>query len=337
MVFYKKITFFIIFLSLFNVVTAFSQNKLQVEQKHEITLYLMPTLYPINWDNPAGLYKSMRSCYIKTIFKRNHYLLGHLAVRIVSPLLKDTLYMAMRSTDSQDKIDYVLKERIGFAILGAGMKGRLETKNEIKQQLKIYSERNLLAFMSYQVNEQAIKRMLEFIDRFSHPQHSMPAQSKFYSGVYWPRYFNEGAGCTAFGLALLDVANILPPESDSWLQKVFIPMEIIGGQYNQNKKIRSKTIYRTTSWADSTGKENVDFVKFQIYDPNLIYNWILKTRNDSLDTFVPIERKGLPGLYMDVVDVSVKSDEPLFMPRPDENFFIKIENSKLSAKKINSD
>lgn len=309
-----------------NFGAVFSQKN---ECDNHITIYAMPSLYPLNWESPASLYNSMYSCYLKTILTSDNYLLGHLAVRIESKLLQEPIYMAMSSSNPKEKIEYVFKEKIGFAILGAAMQGRLETREEIQHKLEKYARRKKLAFISFRVNENAIKKMLDFIDVFSLKEGEKLPRSSYYGGAFWPRYYNEGAGCSAFALALLDVANILPSKANDWLIRRKIPMTLIGGKFNNNKKIKASLIRNTKEWYKESGRESVDYVSFQIYDPSVIYKWIRETMYTEKDNFKMAEEKGVPGLLVDCQNVPVSFDEPILQKRGDSNFFVEKHLEKL--------
>lgn len=324
-----------IFLWFIGVSPASAQTDPKPAQTHEITFYAMPTLFPISWESPADLYNTMFSCYLKTILVPDNYLLGHLAVQISTPLLQKPLLTGMASVNQKEKMDHLYIKKTGFAILGASLKGGLETDAELKETLKSYAKRHKLAFITYRINEQATKRILRFMERFSHSQNNNPASCNYYGGFFWPRFQNEGAGCTAFGMALLDLVNLLDADTDNWLQQVNIPMSIIGGEFNNNKKIKISTIRKTKSWYNGPGEINIDYIAYNVYDPSKMYHWILEQRNETITRYKSIEVTGVPGLYVDCSDVHVSDDEPLFTKRSDFNVFINKhfeKNQALSSK-----
>lgn len=311
-----------IFFSFFVGSISAQNDTIKNEKSSEITLYAMPTLLPLNWESPAKLFESMQNCYLKTMFEPSNYLLGHVAVKISTPLIEKPLLLAMTASDPLQRIQLVLSEKIGFGILGTALYGKIESENQLESHLKVYANRGKLAFITFQINEQAARRILAFIDQFTHPNGNNAASSSYYGGTFWPRYNHEGAGCSAFGLALLDVAHLRFPETDQWQINVKIPMKIIGGEFNGHKKIRNSTIRNTRSWYEESGRENSDYVAFKIYDPSIMFNWIMKKRlqNDSL--YHAMEVDGVPGLYVDARNITVNSNEPLFIQRPDSNLFI---------------
>jgi len=56
--------------------TGKAQTNENSSQINEFTIYVMPTLLPLDWSSPSALYKSMKNCYLKTITQQNNYLLG---------------------------------------------------------------------------------------------------------------------------------------------------------------------------------------------------------------------------------------------------------------------
>lgn len=301
---------------------------------HEITVFAMPTMLPLDWSSPSSLYKSMLQVYLKTIGLKDNYLLGHVAVRLRSPLLERPLYTAQSSKKWQERIDLVLKQRVGFGILGAALAGRIEPPEEIQHKLSVYRDRNKLAFITFRVNKTAMSRMLQFYHAYQEKITPEFAASDFYGGAFWPRYHNEGAGCAAFAFSLLDLANIIPEEASIWRIDVKIPMNIVGGEFNNGKKIKNRTIKRTTSWYIGNGIKNTDYAEYYVWDPAYIYEWVLQQHHGPADPdYQLVHDEGVPGLYKDARNAHIDPNEPIFMQRPDTNLFIDHYYKKLNLEK----
>jgi hypothetical protein len=303
-------------------VCSFFNVSAQNDSIHEVTLYVMPTLYPLNWDSPSALYKSMNECYVKTIGVSDNYLLGHMAVQLTTPLLAQPKLIAQRSGSMKEKLDLIFKQKVGFGIIGAALQGRLETDAEINHQLKAYQKRNKLAMLRYRISEGAMKRILAFINQYSSKVNGLYSPSEFYGGAFWPRYYNEGSGCSAFGMSLLELINLMPKQPEEWREDVKIPIELIGGEYNQGKKVKSRMIKRTKEWYKGQGKMNVDYVKYVVYDPSVMFNWIMAKRTENRTDFSSFDDNGVPGLYVDARNVVFDERAPLFVPREEPNLFI---------------
>jgi hypothetical protein len=215
-----------------------AQNNPAQESVNELTIYVMPTLLPLDWSSPASLHASMKNCYLKTIAQHDNYLLGHIAVKLKSSLLPKPLLIAQTSGSLQEKLDLIFKQKIGFGIMGAALKGRIESEAELNHKLSVYAKRKKLAFITYQINEKAAKRMIDFITQYSQKMNDKYAPCDFYGGAFWPLYKNEGASCSSFGMALLEITNLLPVDAGAWKLNKNIPIDLIGGEFNNFKKIK---------------------------------------------------------------------------------------------------
>lgn len=286
----------------------------------------MPTLKPLNWANPSKLFSSMISCYLKTVAVKNNYLLGHVAVRLKSPMVPNgEMHIAQTSGTMKEKRDMIFEEKAGMAIMGASIKGRIEPQEILKEKIKIYAKRKKLAFIKYRVTNNAMARILSFIDQYQTKKSDGRASCDFYGGSFNPRFENEGSGCSAFGVALLDLVNLAPTDSSEWAYDVNIPKDLIGGKFNNGKKIKTKAIMAKKEWFNpQDGTENVDYVNYFIYDPSLIYNWILNKREANDSTFQVHEENEVPGLYVDARETTFDNDAPLFVKRQRANLFIDV-------------
>jgi hypothetical protein len=291
------------------------------ENLHEITLYVIPTMHPLDWSSPAALYKTMIQCYTKTFFLADNYMLGHLAVRLNTPLLDKPMLLAMTSGDKYEKLDLIINQKIGFGILGAFWKGRIEPEKELNHMLKVYAKRNKLAFLKYRTNVQGMKRILHFIREYSAKTNGIYSPSSYYGGTLWPLYHNEGSGCSNFGVAMLELAGLINDEVMSWELKRKVPMHIIGGEYNNRKKVKFSTILKTDHWAEH-GKANIDWIEYQVFEPSLMFDWVIANHAKNRDDYKPVDENGVPGVYFDGSNAFVDSEKPIFTSRPEPNLFV---------------
>ena len=318
-----KVKIFVCFLLLFSFL-AKSQSQTpssDTRQLNEFTLYIMPTLLPLDWSSPRSIHKSTINCYLRTIHKRDNYLLGHVAVSLKSPLLDKPLLTTQTSCGMKEKKELIFKKKIGLAILGVALPGRMEPSLELIHKLKVYAKREKLTFIRYKISEKAAKRMIDFVKLYSQKTESNFAQCDFYGGSFWPRYKNEGAGCSSFGITLLDLVGIKSPEFEDWKIKVNIPMNLIGGSLNEGKKIKSKDINRTRNWNNGNGTPNVNFVKYGVYDPSLMYNWVKQKLKDRYAQYQVVCENGIYGLQVDATAVDFDEYEPIFYSKTDSDFF----------------
>lgn len=325
----RKLIFFFLFLNIF--FHNYAQDVLS-GNRHEVTLYIMPTLEPLNWESPSHLYKSMNDCYLKTIGMEDNYLLGHVAVELSTPLLEKSLLIAQTSGSLKEKLDLIFRQKVGFGIIGAAMQGRIETDTELRHKIQVYQKRNKLAILKYDISLNAMKRILSFVEEYSSRRDGKTSPSDFYGGAFWPRYYNEGSGCSAFAMSLLELIQLLPETADEWRKDVRIPINLVGGDYNRGLKVKRKTILKTTEWYNGSGQLNVDYVKYSVYEPSVMFDWILKTKLSNDTLYKPFEQNGIPGLYVDARNIPFDNDAPLFIQRPEANLFIDVYYKKTGMK-----
>lgn len=294
---------------------------------HELTIYVVRSVGSINWESPSTLYKSYIKAYLTHVFRKHMTLTGHMFVKLSTPLLEEPLYAGMNTPTQKERRILVLKEKIGLAVLGACMKAKLEQKNDLIWNIEYFSLKKEIAFITYHLNEQSARRIIDFYNGFTSKSVANSHPSDYYGGAFWPRYEYEGAGCSAFGIAMLDAIGLLDEASKSWVRNVNIPMSLIGGKFNEMQKVSSRKVKKTTCWHDGSGIEEVDFVPFSIYDPSLMYDWIMRQRALSgkfrIPGYFPVEESVIPGLSADRGDVKIGTEEPIFIQRKDSNLFIR--------------
>ncbi len=310
-----------LFLFSFSLLSKSDDNCCEDAEIHEITLFAIPTMYPLDWSSPASLYRSMLSCYTKTFFLSDNYLLGHLAVRLNSPLLDEPRLVAMTSADRYERLDMIFNQKIGFGILGSNWNGRLEGDVELNHMLNVYARRDKLAFVTYRIRKEAMEKILLFVEKFASNMNGIYSPSSFYGGTFWPLYHNEGSGCSNFGIAMLELAGLIDDDVLSWELRKRIPMEIIGGDFNDGKRVRFRSIRQTDSWAQD-GEANVDWIEYQVFEPSIMFDWILEARQANRSDYIPITKLGVPGLYFDGRNADFDPNHPIFYSRPKPNLFV---------------
>jgi hypothetical protein len=322
-----------------SLISAAQSNANDTINNHELTIYVIKSVGPIDWESPSALYHSYKDAYISHIFRKRMSLTGHLFVKLSSPLLEEPLYAGMCQTSRRERRRYVLNEKIGLGVLMVSMKAKLENSDDIIPKIDYFTRKNELASITYYINETAAKRLIEFYRNFTSRSENGITASDYYGGAFWPRFENEGSGCSAFGISMLDLVGIKEKETENWKKTVNIPMELIGGEVNNNQKIKSRKIKRTKQWDEGKGIENVDFIHFSIYDPSLIYQWINEQRNmpENLRApgYLPSEDSTIPGLTADRRQVEINPEEPIFLQRTTENLFINQYYKKLEIERAN--
>lgn len=294
---------------------------------HELTLYVIPSTAPFDWSSPSALLQSYARGFVKKPFSSNKYILGHLFVQLSSPLLPEPVFTGMVNLSHKDFRFHALKEKAGLGILGIAIDGRIEETEEIREKIQAYAKRNHIASVTYRLNEKSFTQVTTFLDYYSSEDSRGHKPSRHYGGAFWPLYEYEGAGCTAFGMAMLSVAGIWEEDMSGWKVEVDIPTELIGGELNGGRTVKLTDILGTKQWHSGQGIENADYVPFRIFEPTLIYNWIVSQTSGGNDAGTGIYRivsaTDMPRLFADFSDSEGIFNAPVITSREDDNLFIR--------------
>jgi len=307
---------------------------------HELTIYVIKSSSPLNWESPSSLYRTSLESYTKSLFSKNAYSIGHLFIELSTPLLDSVVLTSIRSTSGAEKRRLVIKEKIGLGLLGAVLHGRMETSEELTKKMDHFSKKkNGIRFITYRICEESARRIIEFLEKFTKKNGAKNKPCDFYGGAFWSRFENEGGGCTSFGMSAMEVAGLFN-DYPEWRVSVNIPINLIGGEYNNGHRVKRGDILRAHSWYEGYGEENKDFVPITVYDPSLIFDWIDGQRNiKSIVTEVSIDnsgrpvfrsgvKKGIPGLYVDSRKI-IPVEEPVFKQRIKPSVFINTFRKKI--------
>jgi hypothetical protein len=306
------------------------------EPKYFLTIYVMKSLKPLHWESPSSLYKSVKNGYWAKLFRHNQYVLGHMAVKLEFPSMQVPTYSGMVSNSQKEKIKLLWKEKAGLGILGAPMGGHIASTEETLEKIELYEKLGKVACIKYLISKEAAERIGIFMEEFNRVPENGVSSSSYYGGAFWPRYYHEGAGCTAYGMAILDVAGLLGEDQKKWKKKINIPMALIGGEFNKPNKVHNREIIKTKSWCFYPHDSLTNCFPFEIYDNNLVFDWI-KIHREKADTsvvgkYMCYDEGDIPGIMADMRYVVPSPDEPVFTERPDSSIFIR-RHLRMLAKK----
>jgi len=290
--------------------------------RHVLTIFVMNSLKPIDWESPSTLVKSTTRGYMAKLFHHRQYMLGHMIARLESPLVDGINYSAMVSASMKEKRVLWMKEKIGLGILGVAMGGRLDSESDIKKDLKLFSRYGKLAYVKYHISEESARRIIEFMEGFNRSENGNLPPSSHYGGAFWPRYHQEGSGCSAYVMSIIDVAGLTGGEHENWRIDVNIPMDLVGGEINQFRKVPRKKIIKRDSWAIPGDSSIQTHIPISLFDPSIVYDWIKKVRISAEMGYGTEEENDIPGLVAIKSQVHPNPDDSVFIMRPVPSLFV---------------
>ena len=310
-------------------------NELPGNENHILTIYVLKSASPLNWETPETLYKTYRRSVLTNFMKKERTLKGHFFISLYSPLIDSPIYAGVSSADKKEEKKCIFLDKIGLGVLGVCMKGCIQGKDELLKKIEFHAKKNDIAFIKFKISKTAAQHVIDFYKIYTTECIANFSPSDFYGGAFYPLYENEGAGCSAFALAVLELAGVNDIETVEWYKKLNIPMNLIGGEMNGNRKIKVRDIKKSHSWQNGEGIENVDFVPYLMCDPSTAYNWILEHRkNENLEEhpgYIAATESGIPGLYTDRSFIEIDNSNPIIIKRPDKNFFVEYHFSRFKT------
>lgn len=290
-----------------------------------LTIYVIPSRAPYDWSSPRELYRSYVRNYRKNLVGKDHYLLGHAFIELSTPYSDSLILTGMRAASREDQKRLILEEHYGLSILGADVPGKLEPGSVLREKVERFSRKGRLAFMTFLINDAAARRMVEFFSQFKTGFGDGFKPAEHYGGAYYPRYYGEGAGCSAFVVSFLDLGGLMMDEFERWLVGINIPRDLIGGPYNPGNKVGLRDIRKSSHWADGSSESGNDYVPFQIYDPTLMFNWITdfhERHNRQHWNSKPVKMNNAMGILVDVRQEPAPDGESIFLEREGTSVFI---------------
>lgn len=254
--------------------------------------------------------------------------MGHASFMLKSPLVGDeNLWMGITSNTTRDMVNLLFKEKIGLGVLGVAFYSKLETKENIIESLTMNSEHTDVSYISFLISEESAGQILEFIDYFQdNYEQAFPPPSNYYGGIFWPLYKGEGAGCSALCLAALESGGVMVEDSikNQWLIKKNLPTDLVGGRFNENKKVPLRKIKKRKEWHMGEGIRNVDYIEFEIYDPNYMLDWVntysTAATSDEYELENGLQLKGVQFDFRNVKPHEKLDD--IIQERPDSSPFV---------------
>jgi hypothetical protein len=250
----------------------------------ELLITVFRPLVPMDWSTP----RKALTTYVENEFNRQplldeHHLphnIGHMGLRVDCEA-GDGLEEYVRATGesmvtNSDYQQLIFKKKVGLGTLLESVRGRLYTTEEANADFLDYTGSKRFAILRYQISSQTCRRVQKFIEEFDQKK----VYENYGSFSARPRYA-EGAGCSSFGVAVLEVAGLLDADqSKTWRAKVRVPKTLVGGSLNpKNPMSLLDVLWSKDSKAWAT-PEQAGY-DISIWDPELMYRWIeSKYKND---------------------------------------------------------
>lgn len=251
-----------------------------------VRVYNFKSPYGVDWSAPRSLVLSAlkNKLGLSLGLTKNKRIIGHNAVEISCFPPNGNEIKKLAGMASQDSTGEALKllfsQNSGLGVLFHRFKGRLETEDELKGEIKQGLKTGDVNSMTYQTTYKKCQKLLLHFDKW--------VEKKAYLnyGLNEAPLKYTGAGCSAFAMTFLKDFEIAP-KSDyvNWQKTVRINPSLIGPHNrvsytssNQNYHPVKKgeglgilEILLQSQWASSYNK---DAVELTFWSPDQAYEWV---------------------------------------------------------------
>lgn len=269
---------------------------------NELTLYAIPApkLTGLSWKRPGGL--ARRTLLGKALGLSRS--IGHAGVQIrcAATATEPAGHFLGSVTDTDDTFkQMVLKEKAGLGVLLRTVPGTLEPAADLQKTIDERTENGRMSFVRFEITPDVCQGLLGYAREFARLD-----VAKEY-GFVRPLY-KEGAGCSAFSMAFLELANLDEARfRRDWSFDVRIPMRLIGGKDNPGNKVSAlELFFAFRPWA----REDEPHRRLTGWDPTKMYTSIRTMAKDELRSGDgKVEKRGKAlGLVLDRRNVKPRTE-----------------------------
>lgn len=240
-------------------------------QQSSSPISLTVFIYPspgLSWDSPSKLFLS--TLKNKVFFRPRP--LGHVSIALGSPdKLEAVVHAGMTQKSKIEGVKEVLWDGLGFGILNHTFQGHLESAPKLVPEIKKRAQRHdQLSYLEFQISTVQEERIRKFLEEYQRRE-----AHRCYGMLPDPLAF-EGAGCTAFAAAVMTVAGFdLRALKDLWTRQFALDNQWVG--VPGKNRVEAYKLLSAQSWAEASALTTEVF----FWDPDLMHQWVLKSRDFS--------------------------------------------------------
>lgn len=250
-----------------------------------ITLHTIPSPAPMDWTSVGSLALAFARNEIAVELLGQTHAIGHVAFEIgcTLPDGSRTFLMTGQSPVSMKGFSEQVKKGSGFGAFFGYVEGRLQTQDELNQSLtKLSRKKKEAAFLTMQVSRESCLEASRYMAAYR----SEGVYTRYGLGVR-PLYA-EGGGCANVGASVVEVAGpaAFPLLSKQWSRTIYLPKKAMGAPGNP-AGAGDIAPFLLTDW---TKKPSYPSKLLFFYDPDLVYDWILRAYAAGSSEGRPVQR-----------------------------------------------
>lgn len=280
---------------------------------NELTMFALPAprLIGLSWKSPGAL--ARRTLINEGLsFSRA---IGHAGLRVQCAATADRpaahFQGSMTSTGDEFRT-MVLKEKAGLGVLFRTVPGKVEPEDALQKSLDERYQNGRVSYLRMGISSETCHQLLDYAKEYE--ARGIGGQYGFVRPLH-----QEGAGCSAFTMSFLKLANLVEPRMNAWKFDVKVPMSVLGGETNPGNEVGvARLLLLTRGWAGA----NEANLRINGWDPTLMFKSVRLWAKSALkDGSEVVEKRGKAlGIVLDRRDVQATPellDGSFFRGTPD--------------------
>lgn len=261
---------------------------------NSITLNIIPTTYPLEWNKPRYLIFSLLKN--QHFFSGTKHFMGHVTTEVNCTTNNGKVREFIGQTSAEKGgFEKYLAQGYGFSILNRpqnnysypllNVKGRLDYEDKVYNDYAKFLSNNLMNVMSIPVSKEDCQKALSWIQEYKKRTKTTKLAGNIYGFGADPNKY-EGAGCAPMAQTILEKAGLyeLAKAMD---QKVYIPKTLLGNP-KKNQKVSIKDLLFSSTDISEPGE---DKVLFTFPDPQGLMDYFNKKRVNSKTAFILLKKE----------------------------------------------
>jgi hypothetical protein len=233
-----------------------------------LTLYFIESPFGINWRTPWHMTTSTLKNQMAPSPKGiSAHTISHTYAEISCDSSGARLLRGMTSDGNTEERDLLFKQKYGLGIIFHTFRGRLEKEEDLSRDLSYYFGKSRMSQLTIKISPEACQRMVDYAHEYE-----TRGFGKMYAGLQADPLKGEGAGCSAFVISFMEVAGLLKPFTNQWVERINVPLSLVGGPMTRNKVSIGKILKSYgVQWSDK-----VPHFPLKAWNPEKMHQWVKK-------------------------------------------------------------
>ncbi|OGR10122.1 MAG: hypothetical protein A2341_05935 [Deltaproteobacteria bacterium RIFOXYB12_FULL_58_9] len=239
---------------------------------HKLTFFFFPSPHGIDWSSPKNL--TLTTIKNQLGIGKHRHPIGHVNIGLTSTndsATETTHFLTGMVAQSAAVQRKQVLGGYGLGVLFSSVPGRLESIDEVNEQLPARYASGKLSFLTFRVSPSTAARLAVYVDAYRNfgLDHSYGLQNRPLHG--------EGAGCSAFAASFLEVAGLQFQElRDNWTLTRTAPLKLLGGP-DAGEKVPLWRVLGPAGATWATAGEPGE--EFTCWDPDAMHAWLTNQWN----------------------------------------------------------